>query len=224
MELCAWRDLYIRIMDNEWNVYRRYAEFRALHYQLRAQFPQVDTFNFPPKKAIGNKGLGPADVPGAAGRASLRSRVPSPQSRAHLSLLSDRHSQSFSASSSLQVAAGSDRKDAAPARVYVVLRARLRGAYAGQAVEDAKFVEERRKQLQGYLRMVMNKLIQTLPEFTAQPSKDTLLQLLPFCQDTPSANDGGTKTARPKSSARHSRLGRGSGREARNPEPQSGDL
>uniref|UniRef100_A0A4W4FAG6 Sorting nexin 29 n=1 Tax=Electrophorus electricus TaxID=8005 RepID=A0A4W4FAG6_ELEEL len=136
--------LYIRIMDNEWNVYRRYAEFRALHYQLRAQFPQVDTFNFPPKKAIGNK--------------------------------------------------------------------------------DAKFVEERRKQLQGYLRMVMNKLIQTLPEFTAQPSKDTLLQLLPFCQDTPSANDGGTKTARPKSSARHSRLGRGSGREARNPEPQSGDL
>ena len=48
--------------------------------------------------------------------------------------------------------------------------------------QDAKFVEERRKQLQGYLRMVMNKLIQTLPEFTARPTKETLLQLLPFCQ------------------------------------------
>uniref|UniRef100_A0A669DHA3 Sorting nexin 29 n=1 Tax=Oreochromis niloticus TaxID=8128 RepID=A0A669DHA3_ORENI len=94
--------VYIRILDNEWNVYRRYTEFRELHNHLRSQFPQVDTFNFPPKKAIGNK--------------------------------------------------------------------------------DAKFVEERRKQLQGYLRTVMNKLIQTLPEFTASPTKETLLSLLPFCQ------------------------------------------
>ncbi|XP_041829834.1 sorting nexin-29 isoform X2 [Melanotaenia boesemani] len=93
--------VYIRILDNEWNVYRRYTEFRELHNHLRTQFPRVDTFNFPPKKAIGNK--------------------------------------------------------------------------------DAKFVEERRKQLQGYLRMVMNKLIQALPEFTASPTKETLLSLLPFC-------------------------------------------
>uniref|UniRef100_A0A8D3CIX2 Sorting nexin 29 n=1 Tax=Scophthalmus maximus TaxID=52904 RepID=A0A8D3CIX2_SCOMX len=93
--------VYIRILDNEWNVYRRYTEFRELHSHLRTQFPQVEAFNFPPKKAIGNK--------------------------------------------------------------------------------DAKFVEERRKQLQGYLRTVMNKLIQTLPEFTARPSKETLLSLLPFC-------------------------------------------
>ena len=49
------------------------------------------------------------------------------------------------------------------------------------SLQDAKFVEERRKQLQGYLRTVMNKLIQTLPEFTARPSKETLLSLLPFC-------------------------------------------
>lgn len=47
--------VYIRILDNEWNVYRRYTEFRELHNHLRSQFPQVDTFNFPPKKAIGNK-------------------------------------------------------------------------------------------------------------------------------------------------------------------------
>ncbi|MGH0130124.1 UNVERIFIED_CONTAM: hypothetical protein FKN15_041175 [Acipenser sinensis] len=93
--------VYIRILDNEWNVYRRYTDFRTLHHRLRSRFPQVDTFNFPPKKAIGNK--------------------------------------------------------------------------------DAKFVEGRRKQLQSYLRSVMNKVIQTLPEFTASPTKENLLQLLPFC-------------------------------------------
>ncbi|XP_076154560.1 sorting nexin-29 isoform X1 [Alosa pseudoharengus] len=136
--------VYIRILDNEWNVYRRYTEFRELHNYLRTQFPQVDTFNFPPKKAIGNK--------------------------------------------------------------------------------DAKFVEERRKQLQTYLRMVMNKLVQTLPEFTAQPTKEALLRLLPFCQDTPKSTDSGSKTARSKASSRFPRLGRNQNRESRNPEPQSGDL
>uniref|UniRef100_A0A6Q2Z919 Sorting nexin 29 n=1 Tax=Esox lucius TaxID=8010 RepID=A0A6Q2Z919_ESOLU len=136
--------VYIRILDNEWNVYRRYTEFRALHNHLRSQFPQVDTFNFPPKKAIGNK--------------------------------------------------------------------------------DAKFVEERRKQLQSYLRMVLNKLIQTLPEFTAEPTKETLLQLLPFCQDSPVASDGSSKLARSKASSRFPRLGRSRNQEGRNPEPQSGDL
>uniref|UniRef100_A0A1A7WX64 Sorting nexin 29 n=2 Tax=Iconisemion striatum TaxID=60296 RepID=A0A1A7WX64_9TELE len=135
--------VYIRILDNEWNVYRRYAEFRELHNHLRIQFPQVEMFSFPPKKAIGNK--------------------------------------------------------------------------------DAKFVEERRKQLQGYLRTVMNKLIQTLPEFTAHPTKETLLSLLPFCQDTPQANDAGAKTPRSRTSSRFPRLGRSRTQDAR-PEPQSGDL
>ncbi|XP_023992632.1 sorting nexin-29 [Salvelinus sp. IW2-2015] len=136
--------VYIRILDNEWNVYRRYTEFRTLHNHLRSQFPQVGTFNFPPKKAIGNK--------------------------------------------------------------------------------DAKFVEERRKQLQSYLRMVLNKLIQTLPEFSAKPTKETLLQLLPFCQDTSVASEGSSKTARSKASSRFPRLGRNRNQEGRNPEPQSGDL
>lgn len=135
--------VYIRILDNEWNVYRRYTEFRELHNHLRGLYPQVDTFNFPPKKALGNK--------------------------------------------------------------------------------DAKFVEERRKHLQGYLRMVMNKLIQTLPEFTARPTKETLLSLLPFCQDTPQANDSGAKTPRSSTSSRFPRLGRSRNQDAR-PEPQSGDL
>ncbi|OXB57541.1 hypothetical protein ASZ78_009299 [Callipepla squamata] len=92
--------VYIRIKDDEWNVYRRYAEFRNLHHKLQNKYQQVRTFNFPPKKAIGNK--------------------------------------------------------------------------------DAKFVEERRKQLQNYLRNVMNKVIQIVPEFTANPKKETLIQLMPF--------------------------------------------
>nr|XP_058894651.1 sorting nexin-29 isoform X2 [Kogia breviceps] len=92
--------VYIRIKDNEWNVYRRYTEFRSLHHKLQNKYPQVRAYNFPPKKAIGNK--------------------------------------------------------------------------------DAKFVEERRKQLQNYLRSVMNKVIQVVPEFAASPQKETLVQLMPF--------------------------------------------
>lgn len=49
--------VYIRIKDDEWNVYRRYAEFRSLHHKLQNKYQQVRTFNFPPKKAIGNKVL-----------------------------------------------------------------------------------------------------------------------------------------------------------------------
>ncbi|ELW67656.1 Sorting nexin-29 [Tupaia chinensis] len=92
--------VYIRIKDDEWNVYRRYTEFRSLHHKLQNKYPQVRAYNFPPKKAIGNK--------------------------------------------------------------------------------DAKFVEERRKQLQNYLRSVMNKVIQVVPEFAASPKKETLTQLMPF--------------------------------------------
>lgn len=47
--------VYIRIKDDEWNVYRRYTEFRGLHHQLQSAFPQVRAYSFPPKKAIGNK-------------------------------------------------------------------------------------------------------------------------------------------------------------------------
>ncbi|XP_043567029.1 sorting nexin-29 [Chiloscyllium plagiosum] len=135
--------VYIRIKDDEWNVYRRYTEFRALHIRLRTKFPLVNTFNFPPKKAIGNK--------------------------------------------------------------------------------DAKFVEERRKQLQEYLRSIMNKIIQTLPEFTCNPKKETLLQLLPFCVDVQPTGEPASK-ARSKVASKFSRLSRTHPRETRNPEPQSGDL
>lgn len=45
----------MRIRDDEWNVYRRYSQFYALHKALRKNNPIVNSFDFPPKKSIGNK-------------------------------------------------------------------------------------------------------------------------------------------------------------------------
>ncbi|XP_043820517.1 sorting nexin-29 [Dromiciops gliroides] len=135
--------VYIRIKDDEWNVYRRYTEFRSLHHKLQNKYPQVRAYSFPPKKAIGNK--------------------------------------------------------------------------------DAKFVEERRKQLQNYLRNVMNKIIQAIPEFAANPKKETLIQLMPFFIDiTP--GEPVSKNSRTRVASRFPKLSRNHPREPRNVEPQSGDL
>ncbi|XP_054170315.1 sorting nexin-29 isoform X21 [Homo sapiens] len=120
--------VYIRIKDDEWNIYRRYTEFRSLHHKLQNKYPQVRAYNFPPKKAIGNK------------------PPPSP---------------------AWMTAAAS-------------LLASLLPALPPLNLQDAKFVEERRKQLQNYLRSVMNKVIQMVPEFAASPKKETLIQLMPF--------------------------------------------
>ncbi|KAI1233822.1 hypothetical protein IHE44_0004269 [Lamprotornis superbus] len=144
VEKLPMHSMFIRIKDDEWNVYRRYAEFRSLHHKLQNKYQQVRTFNFPPKKAIGNK--------------------------------------------------------------------------------DAKFVEERRKQLQNYLRNVMNKIIQTVPEFTANPKKETLIQLMPFFLDIPPSGEAVSKSNRSKVTTRFPKLSRGHPREPRSLEPQSGDL
>lgn len=136
--------VYIRIKDDEWNVYRRYTEFRGLHHKLQSKYPQVRAYNFPPKKAIGNK--------------------------------------------------------------------------------DAKFVEERRKQLQSYLRSVMNKVIQAVPEFAASPKKETLVQLMPFFVDATPPGEPLNKSSRPRVASRFPKLSRSHPRETRNVEPQSGDL
>ncbi|KAM9305547.1 sorting nexin-29 [Gastrophryne carolinensis] len=135
--------VYIRIKDEEWNIYRRYTEFRSLHHKLQSKYSQVRNFHFPPKKAIGNK--------------------------------------------------------------------------------DAKFVEERRKQLQIYLRNVMNKVIQTLPDFAAKQNKESLIQIMPFFTDGQNYTEQSNKS-RSKATSRFSKLSRGHQRETRNPEPQSGDL
>lgn len=57
------------------------------------------------------------------------------------------------------------------------------------------------------------------------PSITSSCVLLSFShRDAPAANESGSKTGRSKASSRFPRLGRSSGRDARNPEPQSGDL
>lgn len=47
--------IYVRIRNSEWNLYRRYAQFHSLYKDLKKHDPIVSTFEFPPKKTIGNK-------------------------------------------------------------------------------------------------------------------------------------------------------------------------
>lgn len=47
--------IYIRIKEEEWNVYRRYSQFYSLHKLLKEKYSCISQFEFPPKKAIGNK-------------------------------------------------------------------------------------------------------------------------------------------------------------------------
>ena len=47
--------IYVRIRDTEWNIYRRYAQFHALYRELKKHDTIATTFEFPPKKTIGNK-------------------------------------------------------------------------------------------------------------------------------------------------------------------------
>jgi len=47
--------IYVRIRNEEWNTYRRYAEFYDFHCKLKKRNPIFSTFDFPPKKAFGKK-------------------------------------------------------------------------------------------------------------------------------------------------------------------------
>ena len=47
--------IYIKIGIEEWNVYRRFAEFYEFHQQMMRNIEGVEEFPFPPKKAIGSK-------------------------------------------------------------------------------------------------------------------------------------------------------------------------
>ena len=47
--------VYVRIRDEEWNVFRRYSQFLDLHTRLKKVYPIVSKFEFPPKKSMGNK-------------------------------------------------------------------------------------------------------------------------------------------------------------------------
>lgn len=48
--------IHVRILNEEWNVYRRYSQFTEFHKQIKKQYNVVSTIILPPKKTIGNKG------------------------------------------------------------------------------------------------------------------------------------------------------------------------
>merc|ERR1719273_1666034 len=92
--------VYLRIREQEWNIYRRYSEFYALHKDLLKKERLVASFDFPPKKTVGNKA--------------------------------------------------------------------------------EKFVEDRKKRLQTYLRQIVNLMVQTNPSLQAKPDKEQVIMLMPF--------------------------------------------
>lgn len=47
--------IFLRAGNDEWNIYRRYAQFYALHSDLKKIDPAIATFDFPPKKSLRNK-------------------------------------------------------------------------------------------------------------------------------------------------------------------------
>ncbi|KAJ4437081.1 hypothetical protein ANN_17216, partial [Periplaneta americana] len=120
--------VYIRIRDDEWNIYRRYAQFYSLHKELKKHDAIVSTFDFPPKKTLGNK--------------------------------------------------------------------------------DARFVEERRRRLQHYLRCVMNHLVQTNADLATAPDKELLIGLVPFFGEMCNNVDDRSRRKRPNSRNPFSRLTR----------------
>jgi len=101
--------VYLRIRETEWNVYRRYRQFHDMHQGLRKKDPIVNSFDFPPKKSVGNM--------------------------------------------------------------------------------SERFVEDRRRALQSYLRCIVNYLVTTNVSLSTSPDKETLLTLLPFFADTPNISN-----------------------------------
>nr|XP_022316241.1 sorting nexin-29-like [Crassostrea virginica] len=47
--------IYVRIKDEEWNVYKRFSQFHQIHNQLKKIYPKIGKFEFPPKKTLGKK-------------------------------------------------------------------------------------------------------------------------------------------------------------------------
>lgn len=47
--------VYVRIRDDEWNIYRRYSDFLDLHHALPKRYPRVASVPFPRKKTVGHK-------------------------------------------------------------------------------------------------------------------------------------------------------------------------
>lgn len=50
--LMMYLQIFLKIGQEEWNVYHRYAKFHELHMQMKKLHPDIATYNFPPKKAL----------------------------------------------------------------------------------------------------------------------------------------------------------------------------
>ncbi|CAF0886504.1 unnamed protein product [Brachionus calyciflorus] len=95
--------IYLRVKDEEWNIYRRFSHFYSMHSKLKQEYPAIGSISFPKKKTIGNK--------------------------------------------------------------------------------DNKFVEDRRKQLQVYLRRLINLISQLDKDLSMKPCRETLIRAMPFFSD-----------------------------------------
>lgn len=49
--------IYIRIDDEEWNIYRRYSQFNKLNLLMCKSYPELENFDFPKKKMFGKKDI-----------------------------------------------------------------------------------------------------------------------------------------------------------------------
>ncbi|RNA09545.1 sorting nexin-29 isoform X2, partial [Brachionus plicatilis] len=95
--------VYLRVKEEEWNIFRRFSHFYSLHSDLKEKYPAIATISFPKKKTIGNR--------------------------------------------------------------------------------DNKFVENRRKQLQVYLRKLLDFMSQTDKDFNMKPCRESLIRAVPFFSD-----------------------------------------
>ncbi|KAF0025190.1 hypothetical protein F2P81_022071 [Scophthalmus maximus] len=233
--------VYIRILDNEWNVYRRYTEFRELHSHLRTQFPQVEAFNFPPKKAIGNKSVFASGSPGALVSSEEPSSSGEVESSAavieqKLKYTDDLLKQKYGhANHTVMYESNYDENNRYCCGIqklrlpihprnaeFVLMSAKTTDDLAlllflvtvKGTFEDAFFTREQ----QGKKERIKRQSVESFFSVTRE-----LRGIGLRVQDTPQANDGGAKTPRSKNSSRFPRLGRSRNQETR-PEPQSGDL
>lgn len=92
--------VYLRVKEEEWNIFRRFSHFYSLYSGLKEKYPAIAGFSFPKKKTLGNK--------------------------------------------------------------------------------DNKFVETRRKQLQVYLRKLLDFISHVDKDFSMKPCRETLIRAVPF--------------------------------------------
>ncbi|XP_022099416.1 kinesin-like protein KIF16B [Acanthaster planci] len=47
-------EVHIQVLDEKWQIYRRYSKFRELHDYMKQKIPAIRALSFPPKKIFTN--------------------------------------------------------------------------------------------------------------------------------------------------------------------------